>query len=218
MDELLKRLRKRGSQHGERIHHALRRLQTERLEAAAFIEVQAAEIERLQREVPKFPEHMEQVLASKREDLPPRVARVLSAMEKLPEYFRRYQWAADTKSVFGEKFVRTVAGDNGRGTGRQWIATTPHHIDGLAEYIAAASPDTFALLISERDAATARVAELEAERGKLREALERTTRALDEISDETNDAEVAWGEVRATIRSARAALSASTDKKESHNA
>ena len=113
------------------------------------IEALEAENERLQHEVPLFPEHMASVLAAKRESLQPRVTRITEAMEKLPEYFRRYQWQADNKQAFGEKFIRSVAGDSGRGMGRQWIATTPQHIDGLAEYIAAASPDTVALLIAE---------------------------------------------------------------------
>lgn len=125
-------------------------------EAADAIEALQAERDRLReenedlhRQVPKFPDHMADVLSAKNEPLDTRIERVCVAMENLPACFRKYQWAADDRQCFGEKFVRTVVGDNGRGTGRQYIASTPQHIDGLAEYIAAANPDTVALILSE---------------------------------------------------------------------
>ncbi|WP_417261646.1 hypothetical protein [Celeribacter sp.] len=108
-----------------------------------------AELSAAKAQIPLFPDHMQSVLDKKNEGLAPRVKRITSAMGKFSDSFKKYQWEADVKQVFGEKYVRTVAGDNGRGMGRQYIATTPHHIDGLAEYIAAANPDTVSMLISE---------------------------------------------------------------------
>lgn len=99
-------------------------------------------------QIPRFPDLMASILVAKNEALDPRIARLIEAMEKLPEYFRLYQWQASEKPEFGHKYISTVTGDNGRGTGRQYIAGTPHHIDGLAEFIAAANPDTIAMMIA----------------------------------------------------------------------
>lgn len=110
-----------------------------------------AEVERLTENTNRFPALMASILEAKGEDLDSRVSKLIAAMKALPWDFHRYQWEADAKPAFGEKFVRSVAGNDGMGMGRQWIATTPSHIDGLAAYIAAANPDTIAMLLAERD-------------------------------------------------------------------
>ena len=95
----------------------------------------------------RFPELMARIIAAKDQPLPERIEVLLSAMQKLPDYLHEYQWEADAKPLFGEKRV-AVVGNNGKGMGRQYIADTPSHITGLAEYIAAANPDTIAMLIA----------------------------------------------------------------------
>ena len=118
----------------------------ERAEAAE------AENQRLAENTNRFPDLMARILAAKDEPLDPRIERVITAMQKLPDYFLRYQWEADARPIFGEKRVG-IGGDRGWGLGRQHIADTPSHIDGLADYIAAANPDTVAMLIAALTAA-----------------------------------------------------------------
>ena len=107
-----------------------------------------AENERLRANTTRFPELMASIVAAKDEPLEPRIEKLLSAMKKLPDYLHQYQWEADERQLFGDKWVRSVSGNNGQGRGCQAIACCPQHIEGLAEYIAAANPDTIARLIS----------------------------------------------------------------------
>lgn len=113
----------------------------EKLEAAE------AEVQRLTDNSNRFPDLMARILAAKGEPLEPRIERVIAAMQTLRADLMRYQWDADQRPLFGEKRV-AVSGNNGLGTGRQYVADTPNHIDGLADYIAAANPDTVAMPIA----------------------------------------------------------------------
>lgn len=108
-----------------------------------------ADNQRLTTNLHRFPALMESIEQQKNEPLSSREAEIIEAIRSLPESFAEYQWKADERPMFGEKYIRDVAGDNGKGMGRQWIATTPSHIDGLARYIAAANPDTVAMLLRE---------------------------------------------------------------------
>ena len=47
--------------------------------------------------------------------------------------------------------------------GRQWLASCPPHIKGLAEYVAAANPDTVSMLLADIAAAVARAEKAEEE-------------------------------------------------------
>lgn len=100
---------------------------------------------------------MATIKAAKARTLPERIEDLETAMAGLPPW-DRYQWIADTKQAFGDKRVRAhVVGDDGYGEGRQWIAAVPgdNSFGTLADYIAAANPDTVRLLLN-------RIAELEA--------------------------------------------------------
>jgi hypothetical protein len=102
---------------------------------------------------PRFPEVMARVVVEKARTLPDRVNGLLAALAGLPEHWRQWQWAADTKQSFGSKYVR-VLGDSGAGMGVQYIADTPgghpEYFGKLAEFIAAANPDTIGMLLAER--------------------------------------------------------------------
>ncbi|AZO67644.1 hypothetical protein [Mesorhizobium sp. M6A.T.Cr.TU.016.01.1.1] len=106
------------------------------------------------RPFPRFPEHMAEIVAEKARTLPDRVNGLKAALAGIPEHWRQYQWSADAKQSFGEKYVRVI-GDSGHGTGRQWIAAIPAGPKGnfgtVAEYIAAANPDTITMLLSVYD-------------------------------------------------------------------
>ncbi|TIY02988.1 MAG: hypothetical protein E5V22_16420, partial [Mesorhizobium sp.] len=116
-----------------------------------------------------FPKHHElfaTIAAEKARGLPERVAMLSAALAGLPEHWRQWQWMADAKPVFGEKYVRSVYGDNGHGMGRQVIAAVPadkHYFGTLADFIAAANPDTITMLISAYEGRTAESGGSEAE-------------------------------------------------------
>lgn len=114
--------------------------------AARIDELKAALIEADAR-IPRFPDHMARIVDAKNEGLPERISALVEAIQSIPDYMRQYQWQADDKQSFGSKWVRTIAGDNGKGMGRQAIAEVVSHI-GVADYIAAANPDTVSLLIA----------------------------------------------------------------------
>lgn len=118
--------------------------------AAAIRRAEAAEAEcaRITKNTTRFPDLMARIIAAKDQPLPDRIEALVDVMQKMDEYLHKYQWEADAKPLFGDKLI-SVGGDNGEGTGRQWIADTPSHLTGLAEYIAAANPDTVAMLIAE---------------------------------------------------------------------
>ncbi|GGD43909.1 hypothetical protein GCM10011335_53180 [Aureimonas glaciei] len=96
----------------------------------------------------------ERITAEKSRPLEERVEILRAAIEGLPAHWRQWQWEADPKAYFGEKFV-SVLGDNGKGRGRQAIATvqacSAPYFGTLAEFIAAANPDTIRMLLDERD-------------------------------------------------------------------
>ncbi|MER9680791.1 hypothetical protein NKJ23_15865 [Mesorhizobium sp. M0184] len=103
---------------------------------------------------PIHPEVMAPVIGEKARTLPDRLNGLKAALAGLPEHWLQWQWAADAKQSFGEKYVRVI-GDNGLGMGRQWIAAVPadkHYFGTLAEYIAAANPDTIRMLIAAYEA------------------------------------------------------------------
>ena len=132
--------------------------------AADRIEALEAEVVRLKANHSRFPEAMAAVAAAKSAPLPERIKEIGEAMAEIPEVYWGAQWVADAKPAFGEKYVRHVAGDNGQGMGRQWLATTPPHIPGLARYIAAANPDTLSMMMEA-------ITEALAGEDELREAL-----------------------------------------------
>lgn len=150
-----------------------------------------AEAARLERLTTRFPEHMALIVSLKTETFSERVARLHNALTALGDNTHQYQWVADVRSVFGDRFVRSVDGDNGHGMGRQAIAAVPCHLEGVAEFIAAANPDTMALLIAELlantnraqaaeaklEAAEKELAEQRNKSGKTRRFLARTTLA-----------------------------------------
>jgi len=125
---------------------------TEMKHTLSQLEARIAELEaennRLANNTNRFPELMQRILDAKAEPLEPRIATLRAALQSLPESFLRYQWEADERQSFGSKWVRSVAGNNGLGMGRQAIAECPQHIPGLASYIAAANPDTIGLLLA----------------------------------------------------------------------
>lgn len=116
-----------------------------------------------------FPRHHElfaEIAAEKARELPERLAVLRAALEGLPDQWQQWQWMADAKPVFGEKYVRSVYGDNGHGMGRQVIAAVPadkHYFGTLSDFIAAANPDTIGMLLGE-------LSRLQAENDKLRKA------------------------------------------------
>lgn len=103
----------------------------------------------LERNTTRFPEHMARIVALKDTTLSERIQQLAEAIGLLPKHLHQYQWVADKKQAFGEKSVRSVAGDNGLGMGRQAIAVIPSHLTAVPEFIAAANPDTIAMLLSE---------------------------------------------------------------------
>jgi hypothetical protein len=111
-----------------------------------------------------FPRHHElfaEITAEKARELPERLSVLRSALEGLPE---SWQWIAEPKPVFGDKYVRSVYGDNGHGMGRQVVAAVPadkHYFGTLSDFIAAANPDTITMLLGE-------LARLQAENDQLR--------------------------------------------------
>lgn len=104
-----------------------------------------------------FPRHHElfsQIAAERAAELPERIAALKEAIAGLPEHWHQWQWRADDKPVFGEKFVRSVYGDNGHGMGRQVVAAVPadrFYFGTVADFIAAANPDTIIMLLAEVD-------------------------------------------------------------------
>ena len=155
-----------------------------------------AEVHRLANNTSRYPELMARIQSAKSEGTDSRIIALREALCELPPDFFNYQWEADEKPAFGEKFVRTVAGNNGLGMGPQWVATTPHHISGLARFIAAANPDTVGLLLAQLQAA---------EVGKAR-----LSKALWEIKQSANQRALDIGTAGALLvdidRAARAAL------------
>lgn len=103
-----------------------------------------------------FPRHHElfaTIAREKASEVPERVSNLTAALAGLPEHWRQWQWVADDKPVFGEKYVRSVYGDNGHGMGRQVVAAVPadkHYFGTLSDFIAAANPDTITMLLAER--------------------------------------------------------------------
>ena len=118
------------------------------------------------RKFPRHPELFAAIAAEKARDLPERLSMLRAALEGLPEHWQQWQWIADVKPVFGEKYVRSVYGDNGHGMGRQVIAAVPadkHYFGTLSDFIAAANPDTIGMLLGE-------LSRLQAENDELRRA------------------------------------------------
>jgi hypothetical protein len=116
-----------------------------------------------------FPRHHElfaQVSADKAQELPVRIAALQTALDGLPDHWRQWQWYAVPKPVFGERKIRSVYGDNGHGMGRQVVAAVPadrHYFGTVADFIAAANPDTIQLLLSALAAKDAEIAALKKE-------------------------------------------------------
>lgn len=103
------------------------------------------------RRLPRHHELFAQITAEKAKELPIRVAELEDALAGLPNHWHQYQWKADKKPVFGEKYIRSVYGDNGNGAGRQAIAVVPHqkeYFGTVADFIAAANPDTVTMLLA----------------------------------------------------------------------
>lgn len=103
------------------------------------------------RSFPRPHELFATVATEKARELPERVATLSAALAGLPEHWRQWQWMADAKPVFGEKYVRSVYGDNGHGMGRQAIAVVPadrYYFGTVADFIAAANPDTVGMLLA----------------------------------------------------------------------
>jgi len=117
--------------------------------------------------VPRFPDHMARIVEAKNAPLTDRIARLAAALEAIPDFMRQYEWQADEKQLFGSKWVRSVAGDNGKGRGRQAIAEVVNHIN-VADFIAAASPDTITMLLAERAELIVRAERAEQERDETR--------------------------------------------------
>lgn len=148
----------------------------------------------------RFPELLARINAAKATPLSERVEAVLSAVNSMPEGFGNYQWEAHERQLFGDKWVGSVAGNDGRGMGRQAIAAVPSHLSGVANYIAATNPDTVLTLIAENEETraalaeqTARIAALEAERERLREALLPFKHEADRITPLGTNAEASIG-------------------------
>jgi hypothetical protein len=104
----------------------------------------------------RYPELKARIDAAKARPLAERIDDIKTAIAGLPEHWSQYQWVADQKHAFGDKRIRTICGDDGYGQGRQWIATVPgdNSFGTLADYVAAANPDTVQMLLD-------RIAELE---------------------------------------------------------
>lgn len=152
----------------DRIHSLETQLATRERELAEA----RAEADRLRNNTNRFPELMARVRSDKSQQLQPRIDLVLSAIAAMPEGFGNYQWETDERQLFGEKWVRSVAGNNGNGMGRQAIAAVPNHLTGVAPYIAAANPDTVLLLIVELAGAEAERDRLAADNARKDEALQ----------------------------------------------
>lgn len=115
---------------------------------------------------PRFPDTMARIVVEKARALPDRINGLKASLYALPPHWRQWQWIADEKPAFGERYVRSsIVGDNGHGFGRQWIACVNHvsksYVGSLADFIAAANPDTVSMLV-------ARIEELEAENAVLK--------------------------------------------------
>ena len=104
-----------------------------------------------------FPRHhglFAEITADRAAELPERIAALKEAIAGLPEHWHQWQWKADAKPVFGERYVRSVYGDNGHGMGRQVVASVPadrFYFGTVADFIAAANPDTVTMLLAEID-------------------------------------------------------------------
>ncbi|WP_265500046.1 hypothetical protein [Paracoccus beibuensis] len=103
---------------------AIKALAAERDAAVKRAEAAEAERDQLAENTNRFPDLMARILAAKDQPLPARIGALVAAMQKMPADFLRYQWEAASKPLFGEKRV-AVYGNNGQGTGRQYIADTP---------------------------------------------------------------------------------------------
>lgn len=114
---------------------------------------------------PRFPETMANVVAGKSKSLPQRIADLQAALDGLPDHWKQWQWIADPRQSFGNRYIRSIVGNNGHGMGRQAIATVSGseswYFGTLADFIAAANPDTICMLL-------ARIAEAEAEIAALK--------------------------------------------------
>jgi len=115
---------------------------------------------------PKYPEHMAQIVVEKSRDFPDRLNELKAALDAVPDHLRRYVWKADKKQSFGDKYVR-LHGDDGHGFGRQYLAAVPAtpqgYFGGLADFMAAANPDTIGMLLAELSRLQAENAELRGE-------------------------------------------------------
>ncbi|MER8394026.1 hypothetical protein NKH10_19240 [Mesorhizobium sp. M1340] len=139
---------------------------------------------------PRWPEVMAPVVAEKARTLPDRLNGLKAALAGLPEHWRQWQWSADAKQSFGEKYVRVV-GDSGYGMGRQYIAAIPAgpktYFGTVAEYIAAANPDTITMLLSAYESLSSdAVRDVVAERRRQLDA-EGMTAAHDDVEYSTGE-------------------------------
>ena len=110
------------------------------------------------RSFPRYHELFARITAERAASLPERIDALKIAIAGLPEHWHQWQWKADEKPVFGEKFVRSVYGDNGHGMGRQVVAAVPadrFYFGTVADFIAAANTDTLVMLLAEIDRLTA---------------------------------------------------------------
>lgn len=144
-----------------------------------------------------FPHHRElfaQVTADKAQELPQRIAALETALAGLPAHWQQWQWYAVPKPVFGEREVRSVYGDNGHGMGRQIVAAVPadrHYFGTVADFIAAANPDTIRMLLAalaakdaEIERLTGQLAEYEALVREAGEVVGRARQVIDAASEE----------------------------------
>ena len=135
-----------------------------------------------------FPRHHElfaQVSADKAQELPVRIAALQTALDGLPDHWRQWQWYAVPKPVFGERKIRSVYGDNGHGMGRQVVAAVPadrHYFGTVADFIAAANPDTIQLLLSALAAKDAEIAALKKEAADVVRPFAEQSRRFDEAA------------------------------------
>ncbi|EPR19728.1 hypothetical protein L905_21725 [Agrobacterium sp. TS43] len=105
---------------------------------------------------PRFHDHMASIVVEKSRTLPDRLNNLKAALAGIPPHLLKYQWKADERPHFGNKSVRVeptdVVGDDGHGFGRQWIARVNHvsknYVGTLADFIAAANPDTVGMMIA----------------------------------------------------------------------
>lgn len=105
---------------------------------------------------PRWPDAMAAVVIEKTRTLPDRINGLKAALAGIPPHLLKYQWKADERPHFGNKSVRVeptdIAGDDGHGFGRQWIARVNHvsknYVGTLANFIAAANPDTVGMMIA----------------------------------------------------------------------